>query len=212
MVGNAKFNAAALISLVVVIIVIGSAFAITYSSLSSQISSNNQKISELNGKITDQNTTISFQNSTISNLRSNESNLSLIIATLKSEMLLENGNYSKLNLLLSWIKTAYGIQYNILAYNATISVPSHEYRQLTHYINPSNNTTIVFLPTASINGVVNGNGTSTVQNVTYSVTSAYSQGAVWGPPITLPNFELYVYNMGTASLNFNFTLLMIWRS
>jgi hypothetical protein len=33
--GNAKFNVAALISLVVVIIVIGSAFAISYSSLSS---------------------------------------------------------------------------------------------------------------------------------------------------------------------------------
>ena len=210
--GKAKFNAVALITLVVVIIVIGSAFAISYSSLSSQISSNNQKISELNSKISNQNTTISSQNSTISNLKSNESNISLMLATLQSEILLENGNYSKLNLLLSWIKTAYGIHYDFLAYNATITVPGHEYRQLTHYINPSNNTTIVFLPTASINGVVNGNGTNTIQNVTYSMTSPYSQGAAWGPPVTLPNFELYVYNMGTASLTFNFTLLMVWRS
>lgn len=197
--------------LVVLVLILGVAYGISYSSMSSQLSEKNQRISELDGNISAQNSTITAQNSTIAGMKSDETNMSLAIESLQSEITFANGNYTKLSLLFSWVGTVYGIHAQLLVYNANVTVRGHQYEQITHYINPSNNTTIVFLPTTSIYGDVNGNGTSTVQNITYSV-SGYSQSAsVWGPPVTLPEFALYVYNIGTSTLTFNYTMIMIWK-
>ena len=196
------------IVLVAIIVVLVVAFAFSYSSMHSEINAMNQKISNLNGKI-------STQNTTILDMKSNGTNMSRIIAFLQGELDIAGGNYTKLNLLFSWVNQIYGIHANFLGYNATATVPAKQYQEIVQEITPSNNTTIVFLTQAPNQGSKSGNGTSTLENITYLMDATGPQlggvNAMWGP-ILLPNFSLWFYNTGNVSATFNFTIIEIWSS
>ena len=206
-----KFNAAALIALVVVIIVIASAYAVSYSSLSSRISSDNQKISELNGMISDQNKTIFTQNSTISSLRTNETIMSLIISTLQSEISSTNGNYSRVNLLLGIAEQKYGISTNMLFYNYTITVAPKTDMLFIREINPSNNTTLFFIsPMVASHGTM-GSVNGTIYNLTLLLNSTASSGASFNVQISEPNYAFYINNENNNPVTFSFTMFLMWR-
>jgi hypothetical protein len=207
------FSTYALVALIVTVILIASAFALSYSSLNSQISAKNQKISELNGKISSQNSTISTQNNTISSLKSNEYNMSLIVANLQSEITLANGNYSKLNVILSWVSQIYGVRVDVLAFNATTTVGNHTKILITSERNPSNNTTVIILSKVPSAGTAGGQLNGTYQNITVLINSD-SQGGSWSAwnAITAPQFAYYFDNTGNVTETFSYTMLEIWQS
>lgn len=208
-----KYNAAALIALVVVIIVIGSAYAVQYSSLSSRISSDNQKISELNGRISDQNKTISTLNTTIANIKINDTNLSLIVNLIKGELNSANGNYTNLSILFSVVKQIYGINIQLLQRLRT-TVQPQEYQLFRQGNSSSNRTWFLVLSSVPNNGFVQSNSTNNLDNYSYVINTSYSSSGLTYAlaVVTLPNFVLYFHNTGNVSAVFNYTLLEIWRS
>lgn len=210
---KARYITALLVTLVVVIIVIGSAFALSYSSLNSNISEKNQKISELNNQISQQNSTITGLNSTIAGLRANQTNLSLNVTALTSEVASLNANYSQLNLLFTWVHSVYGTNVNVLFLNSTTTVPAHTDILFVTDMNPSNDTTVVFLSSVPSPGTMGNQVNGSWQNTTILINSTSHWGYwTFTSQESAEEFGYYFDNTGSVSETFNFTMLELWRS